>query len=175
MTSPDGTFVYGAPPAGWKVEIMTLDEELEIIFKEQGMGANGRRRRDAPLPGGAAGPIQPETSTEKLEYLPGELLMNGRPAMGAFKEEIPDMVRMYSISKHGGLMREMTADHVFAQVLAMSLQASMKVEVSFCAFRGRRKGDLDRPWRHEARKCEAGWDAGGFGRPGDPAPRRRAR
>jgi hypothetical protein len=128
MTSPDGTFVYSRPPENWRVVITTIEDDILQLLREQGL-AQPESVHVLPF---RAGPLVrfDESHSRRIGYLPGRSMMNGRPAIGAFNERLREQLRMYSVSKHGGMIREMTAEHVFSVVLSSLVQfGSRAVEI----------------------------------------------
>jgi hypothetical protein len=125
-TAPDGTFVYATPPANWKIEASTLADDLKRAMDQQAMAAlvpsGPEPFRSGPLV------LFNESNGHRIEYLPGRTEINGRLAFAALNEDINEQVRMYSVSKHGGLMRDMSAEYVFGHILASLIQGGVKVE-----------------------------------------------
>jgi hypothetical protein len=125
-TAPDGTFVYATPPANWKITATTLADDLKQALDQQAMSAF---MSGSPEPF-RSGPVVlfNESNGHRIEYLPGQSQINGRLAFGTFNEDINEQVRMYSVSKHGGMMRDMSAEHVFGHIVAALIQGGVKIE-----------------------------------------------
>lgn len=125
--APDGTFFYAPPPANWRVEVTTTAEETRRLMDRQGM--NGLTSGLDVQPFRSGDLLLFDTLTQHhIEYAAGRSTFNGRPAFAVFDEDISDQVRMCSVSKRGGLVRDMSAEHVFGQVLAMMMQGGLKIE-----------------------------------------------
>ncbi len=125
MTAGDGTFVYGVPPANWRVQQSSVEEQAKVVISLQSMEemAVGTEQRFR------AGPIVlfTEATVHHIAYIPGKSLLNGRPAMGVLNEDLCDQVVMLSVSKRGGIVRDMPAQHVFAYNLSSLVNGGLKI------------------------------------------------
>jgi hypothetical protein len=126
MTSEDGTFVYGRAPANWRVQKSSVEAETHAAMSQQGMAEIATET----VQKFRAGPVVifNEVTPHEIIYVPGKSLVNGRLAFGVFNEVVTDQVGMFSVSKRGGMMRDMSPEHVFAQVVAGMVGAGVKID-----------------------------------------------
>ena len=124
-TAVDRTFVYAEPPANWDLSETSLEEQVGTAVKQQGGDASAIVL--AYRAGKAV--LFKERVSHRIAFLPGKSLINGRYAFGQFNIEHHDSVGMYSVSKRGGMIRDMTAEHVFAQLLAGLVGDGVKFDV----------------------------------------------
>ena len=124
----DNTFAFSQPPDGWTYELTTVEADAVRQFGQQLMG--GEITESAvQLPFRAGRMVVFSAGGEHvIDYVPGRSTINGRKALGVLDERFRDQVRMFSVSKAGSLMREVTAEHVFVQLLSMFALAGVRVE-----------------------------------------------
>jgi hypothetical protein len=115
--APDATFAFGTPPGNWDYDVTTVAEDIARAMQAQLMGDG------APAAGGVA-TLQPgtlviltERGEHRIDYEPGRSQVNGRPALGAVSESVRDQIRIFSVSKRGSMIRDVTAEQVFALML----------------------------------------------------------
>lgn len=125
-TAPDGTFVYSKPPDSWLVSFSSFEDLALEELKRQRMERLDESRR-MPFRAGTLVHFSSRDSTI-VKFLPGKSLLNGRAVIGGMSERAESRVVMFSVSKRGGMLRDITAEHVFSHVLAGLLAMGYLIE-----------------------------------------------
>jgi len=123
----DGTFAFARPPANWSMRITTVMEELSGKLLGQRVPVPEELgKRCLPF---KAGPvlIMSEQHIRSISYLPGRSILNGRPVLAVLDENWSATVQVFSVSKAGTTMRDITAEHLFSLLMMEKAQAGFRI------------------------------------------------
>lgn len=125
--APDGTFAFRPPPTNWSVKFTTVAED--VARRVAGTLFDGTKAEDlnrkAPFQAGALVVFSENTGSE-IEYVPGQSTKNGRFVVGILPETVRDEILMFSASKQGSMMRDVTAEHLLIQELGAQAQLGVR-------------------------------------------------
>jgi len=128
LNHTDGTFAFAQPPANWSLRIATDMEEVPGKLLGQLVPVPAELAKLC-LPF-KAGPVLmlSEQHICSISYLPGRSTMNGRPVLAVLDENWSATVQVFSVSKAGTTMRDITAEHLFTLLLMQKAQAGFQIK-----------------------------------------------
>ncbi len=126
LNHTDGTFAFAQPPSNWSMRTTTLLELASTTLRRQRFGVPEELGKRVPFKAGPMLMLR-EQHVYSIHYLPGRSTMNGRPVLAVLDETHSDFVQIFSVSKAGTTMRNITAEHLFALFLMEKVQIGARV------------------------------------------------
>ncbi|WP_299328166.1 hypothetical protein [Parasphingopyxis sp.] len=115
VIAPDGTFLYTQPPKGWTVSVSNLKDMVTEALDKQKLGS-----LVPDIMPYRTGGVVTFTSNDKaeIEYTPGKSSLNERPVIAVLDETYADQVNMFSVSRYGSMIHDISAEHMFVNLMA---------------------------------------------------------
>lgn len=125
VIAPDGTFLYAQPPKNWTVSVSNLKDMVTNALDQQKLGSL------VPdiMPYRTGGVVTfTANNASELEYTPGQSLHNGRPVAAVLDETFADQINMFSVSRYGSMIHDISAEHMFVVLMAGYTTGGAKID-----------------------------------------------